>query len=378
MSFKTADDYHSYISSPYTPSPYFYCYINSEESFQSPISFEETFPTSTEQIQSKQIPKTHIHRKKHRHNGNITTKQSYRLTYSNETIPTLYDDHVIKQMHRSDSRKSVKHNRLVKQESFAFQRRENIDDNQQLMFSPTIDEYSWILRNQSATISREELTNKLNQLTYILKTLNNNYHHQQQLHILIDVLDALIGVHPSMLASVSQHEFFSILQITFIDILRQWRRLSSLPDDQSFMFYLMAKLLTIVINNIDSINLLPPWLMDSILLEAIADCLTDIASSGKFLDHQNKRQFKHFTRLVDTYIDYQQRLTDEDHSNKNTFIKLLHPVLHCLTSSHFIDTFTNTSVDTKSMTTIEKFFLIKCSAFIISYNGNYSILHLIF
>ena len=418
MSFKTTNDYQSHISSPYTLSPYFYCYIKSSEAFQSPISYEESsqppisfeepfqspkpfeepfqsstsfkkpfqlptsfkksFSASSEDIQPNQKSTIHSHRKKHRHHPNIITQQSYHSTYFSRTIPTVFDNRMMKNIYRSDSTKDVEPKRYTKQLSFqelasAFQQRETHVERQQWPFTPSIAEYCFSLRNQADTISSEELYDRLNQITNILKSFN--YQEQQPLPVLIDILIVLIYVRPRILASVSQHEFFSMLQISFIDILRQWCRLASLLEDESFMFYSMAKLLTIVIDNIDNINLLPSWFSDLRLFDVIADCLTDMANSRKFLDHRNKHQLKYFTRLIEIYISYQQRLTDENQSNKDILLPLLHPIVQCLTSSHFINTFINISTDTKSMTAIEKFFLIKCPAFLISYNGKYSTLY---
>jgi hypothetical protein len=224
------------------------------------------------------------------------------------------------------------------------------------------------------TLSNSELINLLDSHTKALKKLHDK-DQKQQLPILVDAITILIRIPKSILVSTIQNEFFSLLRTPLTDILHQWcRSVSSLSDNELYMFRSMAKLIRRLIKAIDDVKLIPSWLSDSTLLEAISDCLTDIAISGKFLDENNQSKFKYFTRLIDAYISYQKRLNDENHPHKDTLLPLLDPIVQCLTSSYFISTLKDLSTDYKSMTTIEKFFLIKCPAFFISYNGN----HLIF
>jgi hypothetical protein len=292
-------------------------------------------------------------------------------SYQTMAIPS--DDHKITKIHRSDSEKSEKRRHFPKQQSLeksslTFQPDETIDEKQQLNTFSLINNSCYILRNQSTIITNEELTDLLNKLTLVVETFDNN-NQQQQYPILIDILNALISVPPSRLTSVSHNHFFPIFQILFIQILRQWRHLQSLPNTEAIMFQSMVKLFSKLIENS---NLIPPCLSDSTLLETISNCLTDIATSGKFLDEKNILQFQYFIRLIDAYTLYQQHLNKQNIPNKDTLVQLLDPILHCLTSSRFITTFTNLQIDSTSMTTIQKFFLLKCPAFLTSYNGNYT------
>jgi hypothetical protein len=224
------------------------------------------------------------------------------------------------------------------------------------------------------TLSNSELIHLLDKHTNLLKKIQAK-DQQQQLPILIDAINVLIHLPKSTLVSTAQNEFFSLLRISLIDILHQWRRRTSpLSDNESFIFHATAKLIRKLIKATDDIKLIPSWLSDSALLEAISSCLTDIATSGKFLNENNKYQFKSFTYLIDAYTHYQQRLNDEDPSHTDKFVQLLDPILHCLTSSYFINIFANMSKDAKSMTNIEKFFLIKCPIFLTSYKGKYLVL----
>jgi hypothetical protein len=234
-----------------------------------------------------------------------------------------------------------------------------------------VNPYHSNINKDPKILSNSELINILDNHTNILKQLHEK-DQQQQLPILIDVITILIRVPKSILVSTVQNEFFSLLRIPLTDILHRWcRRLSPLSDNELFIFRSIAKIIRLLIKGTDDIKLIPSWLSDSTLLDAISNCLTNIATLGKFLHESNKSQLKSFTRLIDAYVIYQQRLNDEDHSHKDRLVQLLHPILHCLISSHFIHTFETMPKDAKSMTNIEKFFLVKCPTFLTSYNGKH-------
>ncbi|CAF3716287.1 unnamed protein product [Adineta steineri] len=220
------------------------------------------------------------------------------------------------------------------------------------------------------SISDSELINLLEDRTNKLKRLHET-DQQQQLPILLDVIVALRHAPKAILVSTAQKDFFALLRTPFTDILQRWRRFSSLPENESFIFRSTTKLIYRLIRSVDNISMIPLWLSDSTLLGIISDCLTDIATLKKFLDAKNKYQFKYFTHLIDAYTLYQIRFNDDKHFNKDMFIQLLHPILQCLTSNQYIHTFTNLSIDSNSMRTIEKFFLLTCTKFLTSYKGSH-------
>ncbi|CAF2606175.1 unnamed protein product [Rotaria sp. Silwood2] len=369
MSLNISTRHHSYFSHTNKPPFCFHYYSNPPPSYEVPRSLI----ISDEQIQSNQIINTPLHDKNRWSKLSTITQYANSAINSTQPQPVLYNDHKNIETHRHKSRKHHKHQHVVRKQSLAksaltSQRSETVDKNQQQQFLSSIKYYCHILRDQSDIISEEELTDLLNQLTLVLKNFHNN--DQQQWSNLVEILDALICVPSLILASVSWNNFFSVLQILFIDILRRWRYLSYLPDHEAFTFRSMTKLISIIINNVHSIDQLPSWLSDATLCETITNCLTDIAISGKFLDDKNNHQLKTFTHLIQAYTDYQQCLNDKNHSNKDIFVLLIDPIIHCLASSHYINTFSNMSQKEKSMTTIEELFLLKCPSFLTSYNGS--------
>ncbi|CAF3619897.1 unnamed protein product [Rotaria sordida] len=385
MSLNTSNSYHSYPLYTNQPPLRFSYYSNPPPSYKvstSLIISNKHIPSykvstsliiSNEQIPSNGIINTPLHDKNQWYESNTITESKHNGINPTQSVPILYDAHKNITTHRKKSRKHQKHKHVVNTQSLqkpysTSQRFELANQNQQSQSLSSINHYRYSLRDQSDVISNEELTDLLNGLTPVLKNSHNN--DQQEWSNLIEILDALICVRPSILTSASQNEFFSVLQKSFIDILRQWRYLSYLSDQKYFIFRSITKLISIVINNIQNINQLPSWLSDSILLETIANCLTDIAISGKFLDDKNNRSLKTFTYLIQAYTAYQQHLHNKKHSNIDTFVLLIDSIVQCLASSHYVNTFANMPQEGKSMTTIEDFFLLKCPSFLTSYNGS--------
>ncbi|CAF0826673.1 unnamed protein product [Adineta ricciae] len=341
-----------YADIPLACTPYYYSYP--PRAYQSPSSFERSSVISREQ-------KVNLHR----HDRN-QSKILDDIKQPSEQTSISFHVHKTTKGYRFNLHKRKSHSRGNKKRPMqtsapAVSRADNATRN-----DDSIDNYSQILKNQSSNITEIELGGILNKITSVMKNFNSNNMEQQQhqLPILIDILNALLDVNSVMLSSVSQNSFFSICQKYLIDILQQWQQKGSLTDDQTSTFSSTVKLASILTL---STTLIPSWLSDSTLLDTIATSLTHIANTGKFLDDNNKQPFRHFTHLIHTYTLYQQHLNQHPHSNKDTFIQLLHPVQLCLTSTHFVHSFATLS---NSLTTSHKFFLLKCPAFISSYHGS--------
>ena len=229
--------------------------------------------------------------------------------------------------------------------------------------------YDAMMNKDPKTISDLELIDILDDHTTELKRLNE-IEQQQQLPFLMETISVLLHVQKTILASVSQNDFFSLLRNPFIDLLSQWRRQSSLSDRQASILRKMAKLIMKLVHAVSDIHQLPRWLSDATLLDTVAECLTDIASTDKLLHLTSNRDLRYFSRLIDAYIYYQQRLDDEgDSPSSETLATLLEPIRLCLTSKHFAHLFASLQPDQSTMTAAHKLLLLKCPAFLTSYNG---------
>ncbi len=106
---------------------------------------------------------------------------------------------------------------------------------------------------------------------------------------------------------------FFLVRTSFNKIFRQSHRFSALYKTELRIFRNTSKLLKLLIDTIIDIDLLSLSLSNWILLEPIPNFFTDIETSEKFLDENNQSRLKYFTRLINTYIHYQQCFNDENH-----------------------------------------------------------------
>ena len=227
------------------------------------------------------------------------------------------------------------------------------------------------LRNKDPrSFSELELSRLLDKQTHVLKELHAK-DHQKQLPVIIDAIAILVRVPRTKLVSTAQNEFFSLLRMPFIDILNQAAQFSTLSADEFYIFRAMVKLMRRIVKAADDLTLIPSWFTDSALLEAISTSLTNLTTTEDILQDNNRALFKPFTRLIDTYLLYQQLISQYNHAQTDTLQQLIDSIVHCLTSSHYIRTFASLRVDARSMTSIEKFFLVKCPAFLTAYDGSH-------
>jgi hypothetical protein len=223
-----------------------------------------------------------------------------------------------------------------------------------------------LIGEKAKTISTYELSNVLDKL---LTELNRLKTQQKKLN-LYDIASVLIHVNSSTLISVAQHKFFNLFQTPFVHLLYQWSRASNLNENDVYMFRNMIRILKVLSRNAVNHNLYPAWLLHSSAMNGVANCLTNIGESDNFLSVKNRREFKNFARIIDMYMHYQERLNNEDSSDKDLLFQIIDAVIHCLTSKHYIQLFKKSiEKDNKSMKTQQKFFLNRCPAFLALYTG---------
>ncbi|CAM4836539.1 unnamed protein product [Rotaria magnacalcarata] len=218
-------------------------------------------------------------------------------------------------------------------------------------------------------MSKSELKKLLNSVVHEFNQVDDKYK-EESLPIIANCIIKIGGVQEATLLSVLQHPFVSSLQAPFIDLLHRWRNSSSISDGKAVVFRAVVKLIEKLVKSTGDTKVLPSWLFDSTFLSAIADCLTDIATSRKYFDEQHRLLLKRFTGLIGVYTDCQLRWNDNNNNDKDKLVILLGPIIQCLTSSHYAHIFTNTAQKKTKMTIIENFYLLRCPSFLISYNGS--------
>jgi hypothetical protein len=232
--------------------------------------------------------------------------------------------------------------------------------------SKLVTHHCQLIKEKAKSVSTHELSNVFDELLSELNRLER----QQKKANLYDIASVLIHVSSSTLISVAQHKFFNLFQTPFVHLLYQWNRASNLNENDVYMFRNMIRILKVLSRNAVNHNLYPAWLLHSSAINGVANCLTNIGESDNFLSVKNRREFKNFARIIDMYMHYQERLNNEDSSNKDLLFQLIDAIIRCLTSKHYIQLFKKSiHTDNKSMKTQQGFFLNSCPAFLALYTG---------
>jgi len=247
-----------------------------------------------------------------------------------------------------------------------FQHRERNETPSQASSSASITRQCDIIDERANVISSEELTSTLDKVFKDVEKLPNQ---KQQIANLKDIITVLIQVRQPILESVVQHEFFTLLQIPLKQILLQWNQTLSLDEDDSIIFRNLVKLLRKLFRNIEEIQLYPSWFTDASLLDTIAVCLTNLSKSNKYFHKNNRFTAKIFIYLFDIYDEYQDLLNTETNTDQEILAPLRDPVIQCLTSNLYLDSFDNVQKGASLRSKQEKFFLSRCPKFLTSYNG---------
>ncbi|CAF0720479.1 unnamed protein product [Adineta ricciae] len=233
--------------------------------------------------------------------------------------------------------------------------------------SSVLSQHCQTIKQKAQSISTLELQNLLDQIQNELNTGENS---KQNTNNIQEFLSALIPVKTSTLATVARHSIFQQLRAPLVQYLRQWRRESSLNENDVFLFRSIIRLLTKLLRNVTQLNQYPTWLLNPILLEMVAGSLTDISQSDRLSKKNNQRESRSFMRLFDLYIKYGTCLEKEKTFNKDVLNQLIDPVVQCLKSDQYVDLFSKQGSSNKTTKMQERFFLHKCPSFLTSYHGS--------
>ncbi|CAF2157906.1 unnamed protein product [Rotaria magnacalcarata] len=223
-----------------------------------------------------------------------------------------------------------------------------------------------IIVQKVKTISKLELISFLDTCQREIKLSSNEPH----LTSFNYILPALVLIRPSTLVAVARHKFFSLLRTPLMNAIDQWFQNCKLDEKQRLFFRNVTKFLKILFKNTETLDCNPSWLFASSFISMIATQIADLVKSKNYFSDKSKRELKSFTRLFSIYIDYQERINKETSFTKDILFQFVGPIVRCLCSNDYIDSFEMKKSSKNMMTRKERFFLIQCPSFIISYNSS--------
>jgi len=217
----------------------------------------------------------------------------------------------------------------------------NVDKMNKRQFQSMLDDFSKKFRYKSKR-----------SITYV-NTMNN---------VIIQFND----IPSSVLATITSHRFYNIIQHLIRDLLIDWNLFYKLNPDETFLLRNCVLLLNRLVNTVEDVTVFTSWLLEPLFINAIANCMSNI--DELLSKDKEKYNFKQLTHLLDLFRTYYQRLPS-NLQNDDRFNRLFEATMDCLVSSRYDRAFRKLKPNAESMTTKEIFFLIKCPSFLSSNHG---------
>jgi len=190
-----------------------------------------------------------------------------------------------------------------------------------------------------------------------------------------EVIEELNNIPYSTLATVPLHQFYNTIQNLIRDLLIDWHSTYQLNPEETFLLRNCVYHLNRLVNIVDDVTVLTLWLLDPLLINALANCMSNI--DQLLSNDKEKNNFKQLSHLLDLFTTYYQRLPS-NLQNTDDFQRLFEATMDCLVSSKYDQVFRKLKPKANSMTTKEYFFLIKCPLFITSNHGKIFFFHIFF
>ncbi|UJR21494.1 hypothetical protein I4U23_024578 [Adineta vaga] len=219
------------------------------------------------------------------------------------------------------------------------------------------------IRNKANSLDAQNLSKILDDIVRELKS--NVLASPSYLNSLNAVLLTLRFTLPPALISLGSHYFFVLIRNTIQVLLQQLLIKYQLNQLATYVLRNCVLLLEFLVENTKDVSKLLHWITNLAFIDTIANCLNHIERIAKIND--SRRFIKQITRLLDIFNDIQARLPPDEHNS--LFARLLESVIRCLTSSTYVQIFSQLKPSSESTNPIEKLFLTKCPRFLATYNG---------
>ncbi|CAF1013654.1 unnamed protein product [Adineta ricciae] len=219
------------------------------------------------------------------------------------------------------------------------------------------------IRNTKISLDAQTLSNILNDVVRELKASTS--FSASYLNSLNAVVLSLRSTLPPALLSLNSHYFFVLVRDAIQVLLQHLCTKYHLNQSATYLLRNCVVLLKYLVKNTKDVSKLLHWITNLTFIDTIANCLDQIERIAKLSGY--RLFIKQITRLLKIFNDIQARLPIEQHNS--LFSHLLKPVIKCLKSTLYVETFNGLKLNSKSTKPFEKLLLVKCPQFLETYNG---------
>ena len=186
---------------------------------------------------------------------------------------------------------------------------------------------------------------------------------------LLDVLDRLNHFPPTILSRIPAHQFYTVLRDLLRDLFIEWHSSQRLSREDIYLLKAITLFFHHCLDATNDVLQLRPWLIERSFIQAFVKCLGNL--DQLLVKEKAKRIFKQVMHLFDILSIFYQRLPKKT-TEEDDLDSLFEGTMDCLMSFNYDRIFRQFPVDAPSMTSKERFFLLKCPSLIHSYRGKTS------
>ncbi|CAF1402699.1 unnamed protein product [Adineta steineri] len=231
-----------------------------------------------------------------------------------------------------------------------------------------ISKHCTAICDQKEKISAEELQSLFN---LIVIELNNNNH--STIDDYIQIIDTLKNIYSLTLIDplIVNNELFHLIRNYLTDLLNKWSSDTILTDKDEYLFHEIVELFSKMIKHIKTTNQVltstfQTWFLNELFFKAIALLLEDISINSSKYSTQNQNM-EILSTLIQS-IRFFQSGFDCIRNNPNVLL-LIDPIIHCLCSSTYINTFKQINIKSDTQNPYEEFILEICPCYCIWHRG---------
>ncbi|UJR21493.1 hypothetical protein I4U23_024577 [Adineta vaga] len=219
------------------------------------------------------------------------------------------------------------------------------------------------IRRKTIHIDSLELSSILDDFVRELNATTS--HSETYFTSLNEIILALNATSPPSLLSVTSNYFFILVRNSIQSLLQALHTNYQLNQLATYVLRNSILLFEYLVTETNDVSKLLHWITDQAFLDALGNCLYQIERISKA--DQSHLFIKQIARLLDMFIDLQERLPANQHNS--LFSRLLHPTIKCLTSANYVYTFKDLKPNSSVFHSYQKLLLTRCPHFLTSYNG---------
>ncbi|CAF1419408.1 unnamed protein product, partial [Didymodactylos carnosus] len=225
------------------------------------------------------------------------------------------------------------------------------------------------IKTNGKFITKEELTSLFDN---IVKELNQQKTSNDNKFSIEDIKDIAVTLHDVgdyekySISDLLNHQLFVILRDILTSLIIKLQKDENFNENETVASRYIGAIFTWLVSSVNDTNvdIFKTLLLNKTMIESIAQCLDNIATSGKHLDDLNILVLKYIVQALSSFQQAQKQFQDDF-----TLSVILNSVIKCVCSIYYLDVFKGIVVELLKLNSKQEFLLITCIEYITIYDG---------